>query len=129
MKAIVVLILTALLAVSAFCMVGPQIMIVGPLAVGAGIVLAILRSSLSLVCFGYPLSFGLVSAYIGFSEMAGSERTVPFAISVAIGVGGVGLIVVGLWRTLPDLPPRPKQEPASFLPDSLAGTSNENQRV
>ena len=114
MKAIVVLILTALLATSALCMIGPQITIIVPLAGGAGIVLAILRSSLSLVCFGYPLTFGMVSAYVGFSEIAGYEQTVPFAISVAIGVGGLGLIVTGLWRTLPDLPPWPKQEPASF---------------
>ena len=71
LKVIVVLILTALLAVSALCMIGPQIMIIVPLVVVAGIVFAILRSSVSLVCFGYPLTFGLVSAYVGFWEVAG----------------------------------------------------------
>lgn len=107
LKTIVVVILTALLAVSALCMIGPQIMIIVPLAVVAGIVLAILRSSVSLVCFGYPLTFGLVSAYVGFWEVAGYERTVPFAISVALGVGGIGLIAAGLWKALPALPPQP----------------------
>jgi hypothetical protein len=67
----------------------------------AGIVFAVLRSFLSLVCFGYPFTYGLVVAYIGYSEITDYERTSPFAISLVIGLVGVGLIAAGLWKALP----------------------------
>ena len=100
-KSIVVLVLTAIITVGAFFMIGPQIMIIVPVFFVAGIVFAFRRSSLSLVCFGYPFTFGLVSAYIGCSEITDYELTSPFAVSIVIGLVGVGLIVAGLWQTLP----------------------------
>jgi hypothetical protein len=81
-------------------MIGPQIMLIVPLALVAGIVFAMRRSFWSLVCFGYPFLFGLVSAWIGYKEMPGYERTVAFAISTGLGLVGCVLIAVGLWKAL-----------------------------
>lgn len=100
-KSLVVLILTALLTASAVLMIGPQIQVIVPVAIVAGVVLAIRRSFLSLVCFGYPFTFGLVSALIGYVELDGYERTTAFLVSVVIGMAGVSLITVGLWKALP----------------------------
>jgi len=100
-KSIVVLLLTAVLSAGSVLMIGPQIMVIIPLAIVAGIVLAIRRSFLSLVCFGYPLTFGLVSALIGATEIDGYDRTTAFAISVFIGLTGVGLTLTGFWKALP----------------------------
>jgi cbb3-type cytochrome oxidase subunit 3 len=55
-KSIVVLVLTAIITVGAFFMIGPQIMIIVPMFFVAGIVFAFRRSSLSLICFGYLLT-------------------------------------------------------------------------
>ena len=66
----------------------------------AGIVFAFRRSSLSLVCFGYLFSFGLVSAYVGYLEITDYERTSPFVVSMVLGLVGVGLIAAGLWQAL-----------------------------
>lgn len=96
-----VVLLTALIAAASLLMVGPQIMIIVPLAVVVGIVFAVLRSFWSLVCFGYPLTFALVSAWIGLMEMPGYERTVAFGVSVGLGLVGVSLIATGLWKVLP----------------------------
>ena len=95
------LFLTALIAAGGFLMIGPQMMIIMPMAVAAGIVFALRRSFWSLVCFGYPLTFGLISAWIGYWEMPGYERTVAFGVSVALGLVGVSLIATGLWKVLP----------------------------
>lgn len=100
-KSIVVLLFTALVTVGAAFMIGPQIMIIVPVAIVAGIVFAIRRSFLSLVCFGYPFTFGLVSAMIGCAEIARYERTLSFAVSIVIGVVGAGLAAAGLWKALP----------------------------
>ncbi len=100
-KSTVAVLLTAILTAGAYFMIGPQIMIIVPVAIVAGIVFAVRRSFLSLVCFGYPLTFGLASAYIGCSEVTGYERTSPFAVSMGIGLAGVGLIATGLWTALP----------------------------
>ncbi len=99
-KCIVVVLLTAILTLGAAFMIGPQIMIIVPVAIVAGIVFAARRSFLSLVCFGYPFTFGLVSAYIGCSEVTDYERTSAFAVSMVIGVAGAGLMAAGLWKTL-----------------------------
>jgi hypothetical protein len=99
-KSIVVVLLTAILTVGAYFMIGPQIMIIVPVAIVAGIVLAFRRSFLSLVCFGYPFTFGLVSAYIGCAEIDDYARTAAFAISIVIGTVGVGLMATGLWKAL-----------------------------
>lgn len=100
-KSILVLLLTAILAACALFMLGPQIMIVVPTTIVAGLVLAIRRSFLSLACFGYPFTFGLASAYIGYTEIPDYTQTSTFAVSIIIGVAGVGLIAAGLWKALP----------------------------
>ena len=82
-------------------MVGPQIVFIVPVALLVGIVFAVRRSFWSMVCFGYPFTFGLISAGIGYSEMPGYERTTAFAVSVCIGLIGCVLIAMGLWKALP----------------------------
>ena len=104
-KSMIVAFLTAFLTAGAFFMIGPQIMIIVPVAIVAGIVFAFRRSFLSLVCFGYPFTFGLVSASIGCSEVTDYERTLAFAGSIVIGLAGVGLITAGLWKALPSRQP------------------------
>lgn len=101
-KSIAVLFLTVILTAGCGLMIGPQIMIIVPVAIAAGIIFAIRRSFLSLVCFGYPFTFGLLSALIGCSEMPDYERTLAFAVSIGIGLAGVGLIAAGLWKALPE---------------------------
>ena len=98
-NSVIVLLLMAILTAGAALMIGPQIMIIVPTAIAAGIFLAFRRSYLSLVCFGYPITFGLVSALIGWFEIGGYERTTAFAISVGIGMMGVCLMATGLWKT------------------------------
>ena len=101
-ESVVVVLLTAILTLGAYFMIGPQITIIVPVAIFAGIIFAFRRSSISLVCFGYPLTFGLVSAYIGCAEIDDYTGTLAFAISIIIGLVGVGLIAAGLWKALPD---------------------------
>jgi len=100
-KLIVVLLLTAIVTAGSLLMIGPQIMVIVPVIVVAGIVFAVRRSFLSLVFFGYPFTFGLVSAAIGCAEITDYERTSAFVVSVVIGIAGVGLIAAGLWKALP----------------------------
>ena len=100
-KSIVVVLLTAMLTAGALLMIGPQIMFIVPLCILVGIIFSIRRSFLSMVCFGYPLTFGLVSAYIGYYEISDYVRTSAFAVSVAIGAVGVALMATGLWKTMP----------------------------
>ena len=111
MKIITVVLLTVVLTLGALFMIGPQIMFIVPLAIGAGITLALRRSFMSLVCFGYPLVFGLVSAYVGYFELPGYERTLAFAVSVAIGAVGVGLMALGLWKIIPSRGSKSVSEP------------------
>jgi hypothetical protein len=95
------LFLTAIIAAGSILMIGPQIVIIVPMAIAAGIAFALRRSFWSLVCFGYPLTFGLISALIGYMEMPGYERTVAFGVSIGLGLVGVSLIAAGLWKVLP----------------------------
>ena len=95
-----VLLLTAVIAASSIIMVGPQILLIVPVALLAGIVFALRRSFWSLVCFGYPFTFGLISAWAGYMELPDYERTTAFAVSVCIGLVGYVLIAVGLWKAL-----------------------------
>ena len=94
------MLLTLVIAASSIVMVGPQIVLIVPVAFVLGLVFALRRSFWSLVCFGYPLTFGLISAWIGYKEMPGYERSTAFAVSICIGVVGCVLIVVGLWKAL-----------------------------
>ena len=50
----VVVLLTAIIAASSIMLAGPQVLVMAPFALGAGLVFALKRSFWSLVCFGYP---------------------------------------------------------------------------
>jgi hypothetical protein len=97
-KAPLVLILTVAISASSILMVGPPIVLILPLAVVLGLVSALERSFWSLVCFGYPLTFGLISAWIGYTEMPGYKRSPAFVVSIGIGLIGCALIATGLWK-------------------------------
>ena len=99
-RGVVVLLLTAIFTAGAALMIGPQILIMVPAAMLGGIIFALRRSFLSLVCIGYPFTFGMVSAVIGWAEKDGFMQMTGFAISLAIGMVGVGLVATGLWKTL-----------------------------
>jgi hypothetical protein len=96
-----VLILTVVIAASNVLLVRHQVIVIVPVAIGAGIVFALRRSFWSLVCFGYPLTFDLKSAWIGCKGIPGYERSTAFVISIGIGLVGCALIVMGLWKALP----------------------------
>jgi hypothetical protein len=100
-RAVLVIVLTAMIAASSILMVGSQIVFIVPVALLAGIVFALRRSSWSLVCFGYPLTFGLISAGMGYTELPDYERTTAFAVSIGIGLAGSVLIAMGLWKAFP----------------------------
>ena len=100
-RAVLVIVLTAVIAASSIIMVGQQILLIVPVALLAGIVFALRRSFWSMVCFGYPFTFGLISAGMGYTELSDYERTTAFAVSVCIGLVGYVLIAVGLWKALP----------------------------
>jgi hypothetical protein len=95
---VLVLIVTVAIAASSVVMVGPQILVIAPLALLLGLYFR--PSPWWLVCFGYPFTFGLISAWIGCQEMPGYERTTAFAVSVGIGLAGCGLIATGVWNVL-----------------------------
>jgi hypothetical protein len=101
-RAVLVIVMTAGLAASSIIMVGPQILLIVPLALATGVVFALRRSFWSLVCFGYPFTFGLISAGMGYTELADYERTTAFAVSIGLGLIGCVLIAMGLWKALPD---------------------------
>ena len=101
-RALVVCILAAIIAASAIVtMIGPPIMLTAPLALVAGGFFAFKRSFWSLVCFGYPLVFGFLSAWIGYYEMGYGFSSIPFLVAFGIGLAGMGLISTGLWKSLP----------------------------
>lgn len=102
MRAMFVLILSTIIAASSILMVGPQIIVIVPLALVFGIFFAVRRSFGSLVCFGYPFTFGLIIAWIGYKETPGYEQTLTFAVLVGVGLFACVLIAVGLWPSLPD---------------------------
>ncbi|MCY2987046.1 MAG: hypothetical protein NTY19_04160 [Planctomycetota bacterium] len=87
-KAALVLILTVAIAASSNLMVGPQIVLLVPLTLVLGLVFALRRSFWSLVCFGYPFTLGLISAWIGYMEMPGYEQSPAFAVFIGIGLVG-----------------------------------------
>ena len=99
-KRIIFLLLCFTLQACAFLMIGPQIMIIAPLSLCLGIYFVFRRSFLSLVFLGYPLCFGLVSAYVGYYELKNYTSTSGFWVALGIGIVGVDLIAVGLLKTL-----------------------------
>ena len=99
-KRIIFLLLCLTLPACAFLMIGPQIMVIAPLSICLGIYFVFRRSFLSLVCLGYPLCYGLVSAYVGYYELKNYTSTSGFWVALGIGIVGVDLIAVGLLKTL-----------------------------
>ena len=83
-------------------MVGPQIMLLVPVAIITGIIFAVRRSFWSAVFFGYPFTFGFTVAWIGYYETPGYQNTLFCAVSITIGLIGLGLIALGLWHSLPN---------------------------
>ena len=99
-KRIIFMLLCFSLPACAFLMIGPQIMVIAPLSLCLGIYFFFRRSYLSLVCLGYPLCYGLVSAYVGYYELKNYTSTSGFWVALGIGIVGVDLIAVGLLKTL-----------------------------
>ena len=83
-----------------FLMIGPQIFPIIGVSFCLGIFLVFRKSLLSLVFFGYPLTFGLVSAYIGFHELNNFTNASEFWIALGIGALGTMLVFLGFWKTL-----------------------------
>ena len=99
----VVLILTVAVAASSILMVGPQMVLIVPLALVLGLVLVLRRSFWSLVSLGYLFTFGMISAWIAYMETPSYEQCLAFAISISIGLVSCVLIAVGLWKALPGI--------------------------
>ena len=99
-KRIIFLLLCFTLPVASVLMFGPQLFIIVPLLFCLGVFFVFRRSFLSLICFGYPLSYGLFSAYVGFHELNDYTKSTEFWVALGIGIVGVDLIAVGLLKTL-----------------------------
>jgi hypothetical protein len=99
-KSILVSVLTLTLMAGSFLMIGPQILPILAVSFCLGIFFVFRKSFLSLVFFGYPLTFGLVSAYIGFHELNNFANASEFWIALAIGSLGTMLVFLGFWKTL-----------------------------
>ena len=99
-KSILISLLTLTLMAGSFLMIGPQIFPIIGVSFCMGIFFIFRKSLLSLVFFGYPLTFGLVSAYIGFYEMNNYANDSEFWIALGIGSLGTILVFLGFWKTL-----------------------------
>ena len=99
-KRIIFLLLCLTLPACAFLMIGPQIIVIAPLSLCLGVYFVFRRSFLSLVCLGYPLCFGLVTAYVGYYELKNYTSTSEFWVALGVGIVGVDLIAFGLLKTL-----------------------------
>jgi hypothetical protein len=99
-KSILISLLTLTLMAGSFRMIGPQIVPIIGVSFCLGIFFVFRKSLLSLVFFGYPLTFGLVSAYIGFHELNNYANDSEFWIALGIGSLGTMLVFIGFWKTL-----------------------------
>jgi hypothetical protein len=99
-KSILIFLLTLTLMAGSFLMIGPQIFQIIGVSFCLGIFFVFRKSFLSIVFFGYPLTFGLVSAYIGFHELNNFANASEFWIALAIGALGTMLVFLGFWKTL-----------------------------
>ena len=99
-KRIIFLLLCFTLPVASVLMFGPQLFIIVPLLFCLGVFFVFRRSFLSLICFGYPLSYGLFSAYVGFHELNDYTKATEFWVALGIGITGATLIAIGLWKTM-----------------------------
>jgi hypothetical protein len=99
-KSILISLLTLTLMAGSFRMIGPQIVPIIGVSFCLGIFFVFRKSLLSLVFFGYPLTYGLVSAYIGFHELNNYANDSEFWIALGIGSLGTMLVFIGFWKTL-----------------------------
>lgn len=99
-KSILISLLTLTLMAGSFLMIGPQIVPIIGVSFCLGIFFIFRKSLLSLVFFGYPLTFGLVSAYIGFHELNNYANDSEFWVALGIGALGTMLVFLGFWKTL-----------------------------
>ena len=88
---------TVLVAACSILLIGPQIVLMIPAALLLGVLFTAVRSSWSWVSFGYPLTFGLVSACIGCAEISNYYYTTGFWFSLGIGLFGLLLVARGFW--------------------------------
>ena len=99
-KRIIFLLLCLTLPVASVLMFGPQLFIITPVLFCLGVFFVFRRSFLSLICFGYPLSYGLFSAYIGYHELNDYTKATEFWVALGIGITGATLIAIGLWKAM-----------------------------
>lgn len=98
LRGILTTVLSLTIASGAILMIGPQVVFIIPFAMICGIALVAKQSYWSMVFLGYPLTFGLVSAWIGYCEIEGYHQTKGFLIAVTIGSIGLLMIASGLWK-------------------------------
>ena len=99
-KSILIFLLTLTLMAGSFLLIGPQIVPIVATSFCLGIFFVFRKSFLSLVFFGYPITFGLVSAYIGFYELDNYANDSEFWVAIGIGALGTMLVFLGFWKTL-----------------------------
>ena len=99
-KSILIFLLTLTLMAGSFLLIGPQIVPIVATSFCLGIFFVFRKSFLSLVFFGYPITFGWVSAYIGFYELDDYINDSGFSVALGIGALGTILVFLGFWKTL-----------------------------
>jgi len=99
-KSILIFLLTLTLMAGSFLLIGPQIVPIVATSFCLGIFFVFRKSFLSLVFFGYPITFGWVSAYIGFYELDDYINDSGFSVALGIGALGTVLVFLGFWKTL-----------------------------
>ena len=99
-KSILIFLLTLTLMAGSFLLIGPQIVPIVAVSFCMGIFFVFRKSFLSLVFFGYPLTFGWVSAYIGLYELNDFVNDSEFWVALGIGALGTMLVFLGFWKTL-----------------------------
>lgn len=88
---------SVLIAACSILLIGPQIVLMIPAALLLGVLFTAVRSSWSWVSFGYPLTLGLVSTWIGCTEIPKYYYTTGFWLSLGIGLLGLLLVARGFW--------------------------------
>ena len=99
-KSILIFLLTLTVLAGSFLLIGPQIVPIVAVSFGLGTFFICTKSFLSLVFFGYPLTFGWVSAYIGFYELNNYANDSEFWVAIGIGALGIMLVFLGFWKIL-----------------------------
>ena len=104
---------TVLVAACSILLIRPQIVLMIPAALLLGVLFTAVRSSWSWVSFGYPLTYGLVSACIGCAEISNYYYTTGFWFSLGIGLFGLLLVARGFWLFTA------ANRPSNFTPPSV----------